>query len=111
MPEEIDYRSLTEVQLKYELKKLERRILKITGDPIVPKHRKFFEWARNDVAVERVKEMMSTRSYILSLLFEKHCTPAEVARLEKAFRWKPSSFSAAATTSRRRPMRPWPKWV
>lgn len=83
MAKEIDYRSLTEVQLKYELKKLERRILKITGDPIGQHYRKFFEWARNDVAVERVKEMMSTRGYILHLLFEKHCTPAEVVRLEK----------------------------
>ena len=83
MEEEIDYRSLSEAELKAELKKLERRILRITGDPIGPKHRKFFQWAGNETSVERVQEMMPTRSYILSLLFEKHCTSAEVARLEK----------------------------
>lgn len=83
MEEEIDYRTLSEAELKAELKKLERRILRITGDPIGPKHRKFFRWAGNEAAVERVQEMMSTRSFILHLLFEKHCTPAEVARLEK----------------------------
>ena len=83
MEEEIDYRTLSEAELKAELKKLEHRILRITGDPIGPRYRKFFKWAGNETAVERVQEMMSTRSYILSLLFEKHCTPAEVARLEK----------------------------
>ena len=31
---EIDYRKLTTIQLKYELKQLERRILEITGDPL-----------------------------------------------------------------------------
>jgi hypothetical protein len=32
--EEPDYRSMNEVQLKYELTKLEKKILDITGDPI-----------------------------------------------------------------------------
>lgn len=83
MDETIDYRTLNEKQLREELIKLERKILRITGDPIGPRHRKFFRWAGNETAVERVQEMMSTRSFILHLLFEKHCTPAEVARLEK----------------------------
>ena len=85
MAEEIDYRTLNEVQLKYELKKLEKRILRITGDPLVTGkgYRKFFRWASNKNSVDRVREMMSGRSFILHLLFEKHCTPAEVARLEK----------------------------
>ena len=82
MPEEIDYRSLTEFQLKNELKKLENSILEITGNPL-KLGRAFFDWASDDARVEKVHEMMSTRSYILNLLFEKHCTPAEVARLEK----------------------------
>ena len=81
--EEPDYRSMNEVQLKYELKKLERRILKITGDPIDYKHYgPFLNWRRDDAA-ETVEELMLERSYILHLLFEKHCTPAEVSRLEK----------------------------
>lgn len=85
MAEEIDYRTLNEVQLKYELKKLEKRILRITGDPLAtgPKYRKFFRWASNKNSVDRVQELMSDRSFILHLLFEKHCTPSEVARLEK----------------------------
>lgn len=85
MAEEIDYRTLNEVQLKYELKKLEKRILRITGDPLATGkgYRKFFRWASNKNSVDRVQEIMSDRSFILHLLFEKHCTPAEVARLEK----------------------------
>lgn len=82
MPEEIDYRSLTENQLKNELKKLENSILEKTGDPL-KLGRAFFDWASDDARVEKVQELMSTRSFILSLLFEKHCTPAEVTRLEK----------------------------
>ena len=86
MAEEIDYRTLNEVQLKYELKKLEKRILRIAGDPLASGskgYRKFFRWESNKNAVERVQELMSDRRFILHLLFEKHCTPAEVARLEK----------------------------
>lgn len=85
MAEEIDYRTLNEVQLKYELKKLEKRILRIAGDPLAAGkgYRKFFRWASNKNSVDRVREMMSDRSFILHLLFEKHCTPAEVTRLEK----------------------------
>lgn len=86
MAEEIDYRTLNEVQLKYELKKLEKRILRITGDPLATGkgyYRKFFRWASNKNSVDRVRELMSDRRFILHLLFEKHCTPAEVARLEK----------------------------
>jgi hypothetical protein len=83
MAEDIDYRTLTASQLRDELQKLEKRILRTTGDPLRSRGRKFFRWASNKNAVERVQEMMSTRSYILSLLFEKHCTPSEVARLEK----------------------------
>lgn len=85
MAEEIDYRTLTEVQLKYELKKLEQRILRITGDPLATGrgHRKWYRWASDKNAVDRVQELMSDRSFILELLFEKHCTPSEVARLEK----------------------------
>ena len=76
---------MNEVQLKYELLKLEKRILRITGDPLATGRgsRKFFRWGSNKNAVEHVQELMSDRSFILHLLFEKHCTPAEVARLEK----------------------------
>ena len=48
--QEPDYRSLSEVQLKYELIQLEKRILRITGDPLASGgkgYRKFFCWASN----------------------------------------------------------------
>lgn len=82
--EEPDYRSMNEVQLKYELIRLEKKILDITGDPIDYKHYSpFLDWCRDDAKVEAVEEIMLDRSYILNLLFDVHCTPAEVARLEK----------------------------
>lgn len=84
--QEPDYRSLSEVQLKYELIQLEKRILRITGDPLASGgkgYRRFFCWASNKNSVERVQELMSDRSFILNLLFEKHCTPSVVVRLEK----------------------------
>ena len=82
--EEPDYRSMNEVQLKYELIRLEKKILDITGDPIDYKHYSpFLDWCRDDAKVEAVEEMMLDRCFILNLLFDIHCTPAEVARLEK----------------------------
>ena len=81
--DEPDYRSINEVQLKYELIKLEKKILDITGDPIDYKHySSFLDWCRDDAKVEAVEEMMLDRCFILNLLFDIHCTPAEVARLE-----------------------------
>lgn len=85
MDKDIDCRTLNEAQLKYKLKQLEKSILRITGDPLATGrgHNKFYRWASNKNAVEKMCLMMSDRSYILELLFEKHCTPSEVARLEK----------------------------
>ncbi len=75
---------MNEVQLKYELIKLEKQILDITGDPIDYDHYSpFLDWCRDDAKVEAVEEMMLDRCFILNLLFDIHCTPAEVARLEK----------------------------
>ncbi|MCR5326409.1 MAG: hypothetical protein K6E37_06640 [Bacteroidales bacterium] len=82
--QEPDYRKLTDVQLKYELKKLEAAILEQTTDPLASKvPMPFYEWSRNKTAVEELHDKMLTRSCILNILFERHCTPAEVARLEK----------------------------
>lgn len=78
--EEPDYRSMNEVQLKYELIKLEKKILDITGDPIDYKHYSpFLDWCRDDAKVEAVEEMMLDCCFILNLLFDIHCTPTEVA--------------------------------
>lgn len=82
MAKEPDYRSMDASHLRYALKKLEHKILSITGDPLGNYH-KSFEWAKNGPAMEKVQELMSSRNFILHLLFEKHCTPAEVARLEE----------------------------
>ena len=62
--EEPDYRSMNEVQLKYELIRLEKKILDITGDPIDYKHYgPFLDWCRDDAKVEAVEEIMLDRSY------------------------------------------------
>ncbi len=54
-----DYRSMNEVQLKYELIKIENHILDITGDPTDYKHYSpFLDWCQDDAKVEAVKEMM-----------------------------------------------------
>lgn len=75
---------MNEVRLKYELIKLEERILDITGDPIDYKHYSpFLDWCRDEAKVEAVEDMMLDRSFILNLLFDIHCTQAVVARLEK----------------------------
>ena len=82
--EEPDYRSMNEVQLKYELIQLEKKILDITGDPLDYQHyRRFLDWSRNEMKVNEIEELMSDRCLILNLLFGCHCTPAEVERLEK----------------------------
>ena len=71
---------MNEVQLKYELIKLEKKVLDITCDPIDYKHYgPFLDWCRDDAKVEAVEEMMLDRCFILNLLFDIHCTPAEVA--------------------------------
>lgn len=63
--EEPDYRSMNEVQLKYELIKLEKKILDIIGDPIDYKHYcPFLDWCRDDAKVEAVEEMMLDRCFI-----------------------------------------------
>ena len=82
--EEPDHRSMNEVQLKYELTNLEKKILDITGDPIDYKHYgSFLDWCRDEAKVKAVEKLMRVRCNILNLLFDVHCTPAEIARLEK----------------------------
>lgn len=82
--EEPDYRSMNEVQLKNELIKLEKEILGIVCDPIDYNHYNIFlDWRRDEAKVDAVEKLMRVRSNILNLLFDVHCTPAEVARLEK----------------------------
>lgn len=77
-------RSLSEPQLKAELKSLEARILEITHAPLDYTHLKPFpDWCGDEKAVEAVQEMMSDRCYILNPLFDIHCTNKEIARLEK----------------------------
>ena len=75
---------MNEVQLKFELIQLEKKVLDITGNPIDYKHYcPFLDWCRDEAKVEAVEEMMLDRCYILNLLFDIHCTPAEVDSLAK----------------------------
>ena len=57
--QEPEYRPMNEVRLKYELIKLEKKILDITGDPISYKYYcPFLDWCRDEAKVEAVEEMM-----------------------------------------------------
>lgn len=74
---------MNEFQLKNELIKLEKQILDITGNPLDQKHDcQFPEWIQDRVEFAVVTKFMSDRCFLLNLLFETHCTPEEVARLE-----------------------------
>lgn len=77
-------RSLDEAKLKAEVINIESRILAITHDSIdFHNLRRFLEWCSDKKAVEAVRDMMGYRKFILDTLFAKHCTDAEIARLEK----------------------------
>ena len=77
-------RSLDEAQLKAEVINIESRILAITHDSIdFHNLRRFLDWCGDKKAVESVRDMMGYRKFILDTLFAKHCTDAEIARLEK----------------------------
>lgn len=76
--------SLDEAQLKAEVINIESRILAITHDSIDFHYLKpFLHWCGDKKAVESVRDMMGYRKFILDALFAKHCTDAEIARLEK----------------------------
>lgn len=77
-------RSLDEAQLKDEVINIESRILAITHDPIdFHNLRPFLNWCGDKKALESVQDMMGYRKFILDTLFAKHCTEAEIERLEK----------------------------
>lgn len=69
-----DYRSLSESQLKAELKNLETGVLEITHDPVEYKHyTPFLDLCGDEKAVEAIQEM-NDRYRILNLLFDIHCS-------------------------------------
>lgn len=68
-----DYRSLSEPQLKAELKNLETSILEITHDPVDYHHyTPFLDLCGDEKAVEAIQAMMNDRCRILNLLFDIH---------------------------------------
>ena len=86
--EEPDYRSMNEVQFKYELIKLEKKILDITDDPIDYKHYgPFLDWCRDDAKVEVVEEMMLDRKRFPSPDYDGHdfWCKAQRIRFDKAW--------------------------
>lgn len=75
---------MDEARLKAEVINIESRILAITHDSIdFHNLRPFLDWCRDKKAVELVRDMMGYRKFVLDTLFAKHCTEAEIARLEK----------------------------
>lgn len=62
-----------------EVRAIEKKILKLTGDPL-----KLFSkpWEKDEKKVSKVEFLLMDRDYILSKMFEKHCSEAEVKRME-----------------------------
>ena len=75
--------SLDDAQMRAEVVNLEAQIISITHDPIdFHNLRPFLDWCEYRKSVEAVRNMMGDRKVILDALFAKHCTKAEITRLE-----------------------------
>ena len=62
-----------------EVQNVEKSILRLTGDPLKLSSRR---WEKSERAAEKVEEMLGRRYYLLSKMFEMHCSEAEVRRME-----------------------------
>lgn len=62
-----------------EVRAYEARILEITGDPI---HDNFWRNLDSEDNMDTVSEYLDNRGYALEMMFQRHCTDAEVKRLE-----------------------------
>ena len=62
-----------------ELRKVERSILRLTGDPLGFSSKR---WEKNEKTAEKVEDLLRRRYYLLSKMFEIHCSEAEVRRME-----------------------------
>ena len=79
MEEIIDYRIHETEQLRSELKALENQILTLTGDPLDYKNRRL----ENPDLLDKVRDLLIDRQFILDVLFERHCTQDDISRIEK----------------------------
>ena len=62
-----------------EVHKVEKSILRLTGDPLKVSSRR---WEKSERRAEKVEDLLGRRYYLLSKMFEIHCSEAEVKRME-----------------------------
>ena len=62
-----------------EVQKVEKSILRLTGDPLKLSSRR---WEKSERTAEKVEYLLGRRYYLLSKMFEIHCSEAEVKRME-----------------------------
>ena len=58
-----------------EVQKVEKSILHLTGDPLKLSSRR---WEKSERRAEKVENLLGRRYYLLSKMFEIHCSEAEV---------------------------------
>ena len=56
-----------------EVQKVEKSILRLTGDPLKLSSRR---WEKSERAAEKVEYLLGRRYYLLSKMFEIHCSEA-----------------------------------
>ena len=62
-----------------EVQKVEKSILRLTGDPLKLSSRR---WEKSERTAEKVEDLLGRRYYLLSKMFEIHCSEAEVKRMD-----------------------------
>ncbi len=68
------------VKYRKAVRYIEDRILKITGNPVTDMA---FCWCRDEVEKYKVEMLLMERDYLISKMFELHCSDEEVERFEK----------------------------
>ena len=62
-----------------EVLNVEKSILRLTGDPLKLSARC---WEKSERTAEKVEDLLGRRYYLLSKMFEIHCSELEVKRME-----------------------------
>lgn len=62
-----------------EVKLTEDKILALTGDPL---ETNFIPWESDEETADKVEALLLNRDYLLSKMFEQHCSDKEIKRME-----------------------------
>lgn len=79
--EEMDSLPYEERMERYrkEVKLTEEKILALTGDPL---ETNFIPWESDEKTADKVDALLLDRNYLLSKMFEQHCSDEEIKRME-----------------------------